>query len=192
MLDLRNLVVRRSQTNLVAPYRIVHQAPACLVAPTFMSTQLRASGLGAQCRKFFYDDLTRRISIVSSAVDPANSLSGPSSVSSADGTRYRMIYNRALDRWSFAEMAHDLPIDLYRRASPWRSWTRSRRASMPSAYPWIVGHGLAASSCYAFTTDYKLAFFTGRLMAQIDQHLPGTNKVSPATVRPWSTDHPRP
>ena len=131
--------------------------------------------LGAQrVAKFFYDDFNETYQHrMSSAVDPANSLiiwSYPS-VSSADGTPDSlMIYNWALDRWSFAEIAHDL---IYRSLS--KGLTLEELDTISSS---IDALGLSLDSrawaggkllLSAFTTDYKLAFFTGSAMtAQID------------------------
>lgn len=131
--------------------------------------------LGAQrVAKWFYTNFNQTYQHrMSSAVDPINSLiiwSYPST-NSANGTPDSLIiYNWVLDRWSYASLSHEI---IYRSLSKGYtleglddiSASLDNLALSLDSRAWAGGKLLLS----AFTTEDKLAFFTGSaLSAQFD------------------------
>lgn len=143
--------------------------------------------LGAQrIAKWFYSTFNQTYQHrMSSAVDPINSLimwSFPSVLSASGTPDTILIYNWILDRWSYAEIDHDL---IYRSLS--KGYTLEGLDAISASLDaitlsldsraWAGGKLLLS----AFTTDFKLAFFTGTaLTAQLDtgDFMPRTGKTS--------------
>jgi hypothetical protein len=166
-----------------------------LSSEDFYSTT--ASGikpLGAQrVAKWFYQNYNQTYPHrVTAAVDPINSLviwSFPSNESASGTPDTLIIYNWVLDRWTYASVSHDL---IYRSLS--KGYTlegldaiSSNLDTLPlslDSRAYSGGQVLLS----AFTTDFKLAFFTGSaLAAQID-----TGDFSPQAGRQALVQRVRP